>query len=209
MSNTRRTTKTGPRRPAVKANSGEGRAIGLDDRDIPSGRPHLVNAESASAKPVVPERPDFPVMNAHGVEPTEKVLDRPEAEKHVTRDVPVPLPPEDVAVPVYQVERPGAGKTYRAMIAEVVNVAALGAAEPTRICSKDSNRVEILLLNEDSANDVRFSESQATVIEGRGAILPHGTTGYRSLKTQDEVFALSTAAQPVKVSAIIVTEVDE
>lgn len=202
MSNTRRTT---PRKP-VRANSGEGRAIGLDDRDIPSGTPHLISAESASAKPVAPPRSDFPVQNAHGVEPTEGAVERPEAESKVSVPKPEPLPVQNYAVPVYNVEGPDHVRTRRDMAAAVITVNGQGK-DPTRICSADGHRVEIQLLNEDAANDARFSESESAVVEGRGAILYHGVTGFTKMKTQGEIWAQAISTNPVKVSVIIITEV--
>lgn len=206
MSNRRRTRPTS-RRP-VNVSEGEGREIGLDDREIPGGLNHLLNPEIQESKPNVPARRHFKDDVAHGVPiaaPDEPYASPPEDEKVITFN-PVPLPPEDAAVPVFIVEHPGKGKVTRSTAAEQVTVAG-NAGDPTPIARTDAQRVSIRLLNEDVANDVRFSEDRSVVIEGRGALLKHGFD-YLTLTTQKELWAQSVAITPVVLSVIIETEIN-
>ena len=207
MSNTRRTRT--PRKPAIiSPQSGEGREIGLDDREIPGGLEHLANPETPATKPVVPATRYFKKSNDHGVpaDQPDVPYDRPVAGK-ITAVPPVPLPPEDSAVPVYLVEAPGKGKVRREVTAEQVTVPG-NASDPVRLCSVDPDRVMVSLLVNDVANDVVISEQPSTIIEGRGAILPHTAVSYKELTTQGDLWALSTVAAGVKVSVILETEIN-
>ena len=207
MTDKRRTHK--PRRTAVSPHSGEGRELGLDDREIPGGLNHLANAESHVSKAHVPATEHIKAGEAHGVPPRDpdEPYASPRPGERVVTPKPAQLPREEDAVPVFIVEGPGRQRVRRDVAAEQITVPAAGS-DPVRVCSVDSNRVQISLLNDDAANDNQFSESIGTVIEQRGAILPHGATSYRTLKTQGELWALSTAASAVKMSKIIETEIN-
>ena len=197
-----------PRRPTVSPHSGEGREIGLDDREIPSGLNHLSNPETPSAKPAVPARQHLPAMNEHGVpdDNPDASYEQPEAGTVLISE-PLPEGREYYAVPVYQVEEPGKGKVHRKALCNSITVPASGS-DPIRVCSRDDGRVEVRILNEDPANDIRFSESIATLIEGGGALLWHGTNSYTPIPTQDELWAVGASAACV-MSVVLVTEVND
>jgi hypothetical protein len=190
------------------------REFGTPQADLPGGKPHLVNQQAKPAKtPDKGERPaDY--HKYHGVEsddgqyvtpPTEPVTGHPKAE---------PLPKISDAVPVYIVEHSDKETTYRD--AEPVNINVNpNTKEPTRICNLNPKRTELLLLNEDSATDIRIgkldelqvSSAQGTGPAGNGALIWHGTNSYTRLRTQGELWAITTSTASARLSVIEVTEV--
>lgn len=206
MSNTRRTSK--PRKPQISPHSGEGRALGLDDRHIPGGLEHIHNTEVPGGKPNVPAERHIKDSEAHGVPPEDpdKPYAKPEAGK-ILLPQPEPLPDIETAVPVYIIEQSGKGKVHRTSLCDTKLIPATGN-DPVRLCSRDDNRVAVHLLNEDTANDVRFAEDRATLVEGRGALLSHFSNSYVEVPTQDELYAIGTGATAVSVSVVQVTEVN-
>lgn len=199
-----------PRKPTVSPQSGEGRQIGLDDREIPGGLPHLGNAETHSEKAKVPVSETIPSINEHRVYDPKRAekYDNPEGGK-VVIPKPAALPDERYAVPVYNVEHPGKTRMHLMALADNILVPVPSAtADPIAICGKDYGRLEVLLLNEDPANDVRVSEERSFLLEGRGAIIKHGATGYTKIRTQDTLYAAASTAACL-MSVILVTDVND
>lgn len=209
----------GPRADQAErgADTPAGRALGLDDRDIPGARTHLVNAEAPGTRPKDGKAGAlFDGMQAHGVPDTlaEPGYEVPSTHVgHAPR--PEPEPQIDDAVPVYMVERPGKRTVIRVGGMYNVLVVANTTASPTRLCSQDARRVEVRLLNEDPNNDVRFGELQDINDGGQGggsqggALLSHCASTYTTLPTQEEVFARSLNSSTVRVSVVLITEEDE
>ena len=187
--------------------------------EIPGGKPHLVNEEDwrepTEYKPLAP----IDYRKEHGVPPLDWAddYDVPRTfgpAERVERPLAIPDIPD--AVPVYVVQGEGDKKKLRRLAAFNISVPAAGSAEPTRVCNVDPDRVEIRILNEDSANDIRISSdleelaatsAQGTGSAGNGALLWHGTNSYTDLKTQDEIWAIAeSGTTPVRLSVIIVTE---
>lgn len=150
------------RKPAAPApGSPQGREIGLDDRVIPSGLHHLVQEKTIPARPAAPPpRPVFRGEMQHGVpaipgvddtftDPDDKLTtEGHEARRHGSQLVHHELPPpEPDPLPVYLVERREKIPKRREAITRAVTVAASGS-EPTRICSEDTERVELRVFNE-------------------------------------------------------------
>jgi hypothetical protein len=187
--------------------------------ELPGGEEHLVNEETVQEpteyKPLRPV--DY--NKEHGVPPLDWATeyDLPSTWPpgvRVTRPEPEPVVPD--AVPVYVVQGQQDAKKLRRLAAYNVSVPAAGSDEPTRVCNVDPDRVEIRLLNEDSANDIRISSdleelavtsAQGTGSAGNGALLWHGTNSYTDIKTQDEIWAIcESGTTPSRLSVLIVTE---
>jgi hypothetical protein len=208
-----------PRTPqAPPADSPQGRELGLDDRDIPSGIPHLEQHKTIPGKAAVPEAP--PVFRGdmqHGVpagpddnfvKPADKLERGHQARKHGSQPVHYEMPPaEPDPLPVYLVEKREKVPVRREAIIDSITVAAQGG-EPTRICSEDPDRVQIQLLNEDPVNIIRFAATQAELSSGTGAALPAVTNSYTRLRTQGELWAVVAAPATARLSRIIETEIE-
>lgn len=184
--------------------------LGIDDTALPGGLQHIGNAETHVSKVPVPAHRHIPAMNEHGVPDADpdKSYELPEAGRV--------LPPKYVrakteeyhAVPTYNVQHPDKTPTHRMTLADVITVPGNTAVEPIRICSVDYDRVEVQLLNEDPANDIRVSEERSALLEGKGAILKHGALSYTKFTTQDTMYAYGTTASPVMLSVAITTEIN-
>src|SRR6185312_8153392 len=198
------------RRPSVSPHSGEGREIGLDDREIPGGVNHIGNAETHPDKAVVPARRHVPSINEHRVPDPDpdKPYEIPDRGEKVHVPASPALPEEHYAVPVYQVSAPDKGKVYRDAICEFITVPGPNStnANPILVCGRDDERIEIRLLNEDQNNDIRFAENPDTLIEGRGTLLWHGTNSYTQVPTQGYLYAFAVTAA-CQMSVIRITEV--
>jgi hypothetical protein len=206
---TGRQAQGGAKPGASESGDLQSREFGVPQADLPGGLAHLVNPETRPAGVArKPERPaDY--HKYHGVPPHDD--GRYETPPDATEEKPPKAAPEpkfDDAVPVYIMERATGRPVRRDTAMDSINVAGSAAGEPTRLCNYDPQRVEIKLLNEDAANNVRFG-ARADVIEGKGAMLPAVTNTYLTLQTQGELFAQSLAATAVKVSVIITTEVPD
>lgn len=194
-----------PRRSASTPRKGQGNY----DRDIPGGLPHISNAETHQTKVAVPAKRVIPPVNEHGV---------PDANPDAPYDIPeagqiLNFPAEELdremyAVPVYQVDKPGKTSTHRAALCDNVLVPGLStSSDPIQVCGRDYGRVELRILNEDANNDIRFSEDRTALLEGRGALLWHGTNSYTMLHTQDELYAIGVTAACL-MSVIRITDVN-
>lgn len=196
------------RRPNVTAGSAEGREIGLDDRELPGGLPHIGNPETHPEKTPEKARRHVPSINQHRVpdpDPDAPYADPRAGEKVVVPKSP-PLHEDQYAVPVYQVEQPGKDRLHRKALCDNILVPAAGS-DPIPVCGRDFRRIAVRLLNEDANNDIRFSEERSSLLEGRGSLLWHGTNSYTQIETQDELFAIGVSAAAL-MSVVLVTEVN-
>ncbi len=122
------------------------REYGIDDRDIPGGKPHLGNKQVLEQQLTAAEPlGQFRGMMAHGVPPAEYGLhDREHHGKayqphfEQLREPPSP-------VPVYLVQRSGRGLKHTAM--KHFQAPPIGS-EPVQICGQDTSRSTVRLLNE-------------------------------------------------------------
>lgn len=192
----------------ITPDSPEGRDIGLSDRTlgtpspIPGGEQHLLNHQTMRQPvPTTLPRPEFRGTMAHGVPAgTHSAHERADAMRgpntaHDPKPVlpkhraPDPVPP----VPVIVVED---GRGIRSLRSSSHRRYALPLAgtEPIRLCGRNSDRVQILLLNEDDATGGRFAQSIADLISpDSGSLLPSAMGSYLRLTTQDELYAVSEA----------------
>lgn len=211
-------TKHPPRTPAVEPDSAEGRDIGLSDRElgtpspIPGGADHLVNHETMrQTTPVPVPKPEFRGTMAHGV-PAEKhtAHERADAMRgpNSTHD-PKPPPPSKPAappvipVPVIVVDEGRDIRSLRSSSPRRVLVPGWGTADPIRLVGRNSERVNVLLLNEDSTNHARMSQGLTDLnAQHGGAVLPATTSSYLRLRTQDELYAVGDSTSGVYVSVI-------
>jgi len=203
--------------------------------DIPGGKPHLVNPPAYvnrdNRRAAVDRRKPVDYHREHDVPPEDAATDYdvPRNLVHAdfgesgeqAREAHIREAVEPDAVPVYIVEKGGDEKKIRVLAAFNIDVVPWGGGSgqaATRICSRDPNRVEIRILNEDSNIDIRFSSDleelssntadvQGTGAGGSGALLWHGTNSYTDLKTQDEIWAVTTSTSAsARMSVIIITE---
>ena len=185
----------------TELSGGEERELGIgDERDIPGGaqaRPHIGNPEAERQPVPVPahEWPYRRALLAHGVPPDglhhdREVHGRPEGGQHGHPDYHLPVPAPS-AVPVYIVERAGQKDSLRTASPRMVTCPASTAAEPVRVCGRNADRIEIQLLNESQSSNIRFGHDLAVLAAGRGALLPWPSNSYVTVKTQDELFAIS------------------
>jgi len=187
----------------------ESREFGVPEADLPGGIRHFVNAETEVAPTAAPPERPADYHKYHGVPSDNGLYETPDPELGKAAR-PRPLPKISDAVPVYIVESAeGNVRRETAMDSVLVSGTALGAIDPVRLCNRDENRVELRLLNEDAANNLRIG-SYTELAEGRGAMLPAVTNTYTALPTQDELFAIpAVAGTTAKVSIITITEVPQ
>lgn len=200
----------GARQAVYESGDLEAREYGVPQADVPGGKTHVVNPETIPERPPgVPER-GADQHKYHGVEPLDDgFYETPSP--HVARaprPEPVPDSKFSQAVPVYIVEDADAPHVIRgANVEKITVVASATANEPTRICGLDPRREEVMLLADDGTHDVLFADTQATLIEGRGALLSHSATSYTRVATQDFLYAWSgSSTAAATLSVIIVTE---
>lgn len=201
--------KHSPRQPELSPE--RRREYGIDDRDIPGGKPHIGNAQVPGQKIPAPESLEyFRGMMAHGVPPAEYGLHDREprgraAHLHFEQLREPPSP-----VPVYLVQRSGRGLRHAAtkhFQAPPVS------GEPELICGQDLNRSRVLLLNEDATHSARVGQLNDLAVDGQnslivgGALLPAAMTNYLALETEGPLYVLSTSASSPVISVIIETEI--
>jgi hypothetical protein len=185
---------------------------GSFDKGIPGGIRHVdanPDAVATVARPAVAEPlEEFRGMMAHGVAPgTGEHYQREMAEhaRHPYQPGYEKLPPDITPVPVYIVEEAGGGASFRSASPRHITCPASGAAEPARVCSVNPRRTAIMLLNEDTSNDIRFGKL-SQVSTGGGALLPWPSNSYLTINTQDELFAISAGSGTPLLSIIEVFE---
>ena len=213
---TRAAGKHGPRRPEVsdeeKAYIGADVQVPGPERDIPGGRTHIIEKVLPPAtRPATTEpKPQFRGMMAHGVEPEGDHWDRPGHRGDPKRDYhPQYARPEipPVPVPVYLVEQGSARRTRKMATVRRVTCPQAGQS-PIEIGADDDRLISIKLLNEDSANPVRFSHDMANLAANTAALLPKAMTSYLKIETQSALWLCSDGANNPIVSVIIEQEVD-
>jgi hypothetical protein len=187
-----------------------------EPRDIPGGLNHMANPPVREQEVPVPaarwpyRRADL----AHGVPPDEHGHhDRPDPRLSGGQrgQAPAAKAPGRLApVPVYIVEGEGGPGVSRAAYPRSITCPASTTAEPARVCGRNENRVEIQLLNEDTATDIRFATNLVQLSAGSGALLPWPMNSYLTIKTQGELYAIgATGSGTPKLSIIEVFEQDE
>jgi hypothetical protein len=195
-------------RPAtVQPGSPEGREIGLSDRvlgtpsPIPGGEHHLVNPQTVRQEPAtVQPRPEFRGTMAHGVPAGKHTAhERADAMRgpNTAHD---PRPPAHARptqrfdpVPVRIV---ASGRDVDALLSSshVRKLVPVFGSEPVRLVGRNSERLEVHLLNEDATTHVRFGHGPADLLVlHNGTVLPATTSSYTKFKVQDELWAISDA----------------
>jgi hypothetical protein len=193
--------------PGVRREEGIG-----EPRDIPGGLNHLANPPVTHG-PVPTPVQEWPFRRsdlAHGVPPDE--AGRQDRDPRLTggqrgkaRMAP-PEAPRATPVPVYIVEGEGGGGVIRTVSPRSIQLSAAGTF-PTRVCGKNQHRVEVQLLNEDTATDIRFGVGVGGLTGGLGALLPWPSNSYLTVKTQDELWAIgATGSGTPRLSVIEVFE---
>lgn len=209
-----------PKAEEIKPGTPEGRQLGLSDRvqghpsPIPGGRPHISNAPAVRhTVPTPPSEPEVGMGNAHGVQPGSHTnAERADAERgpntvHRTMPRPQHHPqherPAPIPVFVVQDER---NNVLRSAAPHNITVPGTAAADPVRLCGRDATRSEVMLLNESTTTDVRFAQRPSDLNNGGGGLLPWPGNSYMKIKTQDELYAISTTGTAVTVSVIQIFE---
>lgn len=182
---------------------GQKAEYGIDDRDIPGGRTHLINPQTRQQKTPAPEQlAEFRGMMAHGVPPEGHTYHRP-AKSYQPEYADLRKPP--VPVPVYIVEDSAGSRPFKNIFTNTITVPS-GAIEPVRLCSNDPGRIHVAFLNESSTGKgVRFGQMQQ-VEASQGALLPASMSSYVRIEGHSELFALSLDSNSYTISVILETE---
>jgi hypothetical protein len=209
-----------PRKPQaqeIDPESPEGRQLGMSPRTqgvpsvIPGGRLHISNAPTVRQDvPIADARPEYGDLNAHGVPPgSATTRERAEVERgpnsvhqakptHEERQQrPHPIPVFVVADEHARVLRSAAPRHFQLQAS---------TGDAVRICGRDRTRTEVQLLNESTSSDIRFAQRPSDLVNGGGALLPWPGNSYLSLKTQDELYAISKDSGTPTISVIQVFE---
>lgn len=210
----------------IKPGTPEGKQLGLSDRvqghpsPIPGGRPHLSNA--AAVRHTVPtpaSDPEIGMGNVHGVIPGSHTNEeRAEAMRgpntvHATMPRPQHAPSTDRPhpIPVYLVQDHDED-VVRSAAPRSVAIPGNGS-DPVRLCGRDKTRTCVQILNESTAQDIRFAQRPSDLVVSLitnltigGALLPWPNNGYLKIETQDELYALSTSSTASTMSVIQVFE---
>ena len=177
------------------------------DREIPGGLNHLGNPPVQRQAVPVPESlwPYYRDDLAHGVEPDGKAYDRDPRLSGGQHGAPpeTKITPRQNPVPVYLVEQDGGPGTIRSASPRHITCPASTNAEPARICGKNPYRVEVRLLNEDTATDIRFAQRPSDLTGGGGALLPWPANTYLSLPTQDELYCIGATGAGTPLLSIV------
>lgn len=203
----------------IRPGTPEAAQFGISDRvqghpsPIPGGQKHLSNAPSVRhTVPVPPSEPEIYMGNAHGVAPGSHTnADRADLERgpntiHPPRPGPVTRVEKPLPIPVFVVQDHNRN-TVRSAAPYHITVPA-NTADPVRLCGRDPSRTAVMLLNESTAQNVRFAQTLRDLTNGGGALLPWPTNSYQKIETQDELYALSTAGTAATVSIIQIFEKD-
>ena len=192
---------------------GEKREEGIGDgydyaaeRMPPGGQNHLGNPPVTRQPVPVPDR-EWPYRRAnlaHGVPPDGKHHDRDPrlsgGQRGQARTE--PAPPRQTPVPVYIVEGHDSA-VIKSASPRSITCPASTSAEPVRVCGRDQRRVEIQILNEDTATDIRFATNLAPLAAGNGALLPWPSNSYVTIKTQGELSAIGASGSGTPRLSII------
>lgn len=209
----------------IKPGTPEGKQLGLSDRvqgtpsPIRGGIDHIKNAPAIRhTVPTPPSDPEIGMGNAHGVQPgTHTNAERAEAMRgpntvHATMPRPQHTPKTDRPhpIPVYLVQEHDED-VLRSAAPRSITIPG-NTSDAVRVCGRDQSRTVVMLLNESTAQDIRFAQrpsdlvvniSNATV---GGALLPWPQNSYLKIETQDELWALSTSGTASTMSVIQVFE---
>jgi hypothetical protein len=208
-----------PQVPQIDPDSPEGHQLGMSPRTqgipspIPGGRRHISNAPAMrETVPVPPPEPEINPLNAHGVAPGSHTnAERADAERgpnsvHATMPRPRHHPAEDrpAPIPVYVVQDHH-DRVFRSAAPHNFTVPGTGT-DPVRICGRDTTRTEVMILNESTTQNIRIAQRLADLTNGGGALIPYPNNSYVTIKTQDELYALSTSGTAATISVIQVFE---
>lgn len=204
------------KRQPVDPDSPEGHKLGMSKRvqgapsPIPGGKDHILNAPVYRQKPEAPNPADFTNdadQNAHGVPPaTHTGVTRAQMMRgKLAEQMPdtyysearTPIRP----VPVFIVENNDKGLVYRTAATRKV-VVPINTGDPIQLCGRDPERTQILLLNEDATNGVRFAQAPGDLDNGGGALLPPAMGNYLRLITQDHLYAVGNTGTAATISII-------
>lgn len=210
-----------PKVEEIQPGSPEGKQLGLSDRvqghpsPIPGGRQHIKNAPAFRLQVPTPESgPEIGMGNAHGVQPGSHTnAERADHERgpnsvHATMPTPRHHPTKErpSPIPVYVVQD-AHNDVIRSAAPHNFTVPGIGGTtDPVRLCGKDDGRIEVMILNESTAQNIRIAQTLADLTNGGGALIPYVTNSYITIKTQDELYALSTSGTAATVSVIQVFE---
>lgn len=200
----------------VKPGTPEGKQLGISDRvqghpsPIPGGQKHISNAPAVRHRvPVPPSDPEIGMGNAHGVPPgshtnaeradgqrgpntVHQTMPRPRP--HTTRERPQPIP-------VFVVE--GADGTVLRSAAPFHITCPVNTANPVRLVGADSDRIEVMLLNESTTTDIRIAQRPSDLNAGGGALLPYPSNSYLVIKTQDQLYAVADSSGTAATISVI------
>lgn len=207
--------------------SGEGRDIGLSDKRLPGGQPHIANKAALAHRPVAePQRAYYGGMMAHGVvAPVEhdgRITARAderslyEASDTVLTE-PAPDPRHLAPIPVTIVsEGSGKGFLLRAAYGHVTLPAA--GSQPVRIAGRDHTRRGLYIINTHATvaawiaaypGDLIADITAITTVPVAGSFLPAAQSNYTAIRDQGELFGISATSTPVILSWISEYEVRE
>lgn len=206
--------KHGPRDvPQPAPGTPEGNYIGVEDPHQPGGQNHIGNTPVETQKVPVPQhRPTYRGMMAHGVSAPATHYEREDISHAKAKAKVEPPPKEVVPVPVVIVEGQQGSRPLKTLSISRIIVPAVGSA-PVRICPQDQSRTQVLLFNEDSTYDIRFSTVIADLMQDPGSTLPvggalllHGMADYQKFDCQATMFAVCTTAHTPQLSVVMEIE---
>jgi hypothetical protein len=184
----------------------QAREFGVPQADLPGGKGHTVNPPTRPEKPAVPPERPADYHKYHGVPSDDGQYEVPDGEVGKT---PKPAPVEKIpdAVPVYIVEGTSA-RVIRTASPRHIICPASTAAEPVRVCGKNTRRARIGLLNEDTATDIRIGAARGDLLTGPGgalggSLVPWPCNSYLWLETQDELYAIGAKGSGTPLLSII------
>lgn len=204
---------------SIDPESPQGRQLGMSPRTqgvpspIPGGREHIQNAPTVRQQVPVPDAwPEYRDLNAHGVPPgSHTTRERAEAERG-PNSVHRPQPQHEhrheapMPIPVYVVQD-GEPDIIRSAAPRHITLPASGG-DPVLICGRDKTRTEVQLLNESTSSDIRFAQRPSDLDNGGGALLPWPGNSYLTIKTQDQLYAVSKDSGTPVISVIQIFERD-
>ncbi len=207
-----------PKPEDIQPGTPKGRELGLSDRvqghpsPIPGGRPHISNAPAIRhTVPTPPSDPEIGMGNAHGVQPgTHTNAERADAERgpntvHGPKPEHRRLIERPAPIPVFVVQD-AHNDVIRSAAPRSVTIPGTATADPVRIAPRDPTRAEIMLLNESTVTDIRIAQRPSDLNAGGGALVPWPLNSYLTIKTQDELYAISASGTAASLSVIQVFE---
>ncbi len=208
------------REPDIEPNTAAGRDIGLSDRQspkgspIPGGRDHIGNHPTVRRSvPTPAPRPEFREFMAHGVQPADhtpheraEAMRGPNSAHDPNPEFHSPGAKPPPPVPVYTVANPNSEATIVDWSPLHVTVATNGS-DPTHLVGTDSDREEVLVLNEDASHSILLSNTKAGITSGSSYVtLPKGMTSYLKLPFKTDIWAVSADSGTPAMSVIRVFE---